>query len=94
MGRAALAERNNLLVGRNLLTFHHHFVLEFVGNDFEAAMVNFARVVEESLPVLKETNDPVVQVLMEFGNLGASWVPVESLPASIGNEFGTTSNSI
>ena len=89
VGRAALAECDNLLIGRNLCTLHHHFILEFMRNEFETAVVKFARIFEEILPVLEETSNPVVQVLMEFGNLGASWVSVESILASIGNEFGT-----
>ena len=82
VGRAALAEIDYLLVGPDLLAFHHHFVLEFMGNDFETAMIKFARVVEEILPVLKETIYPVVQVLAELSNFGAPWVPVESFPTS------------
>jgi hypothetical protein len=90
VGRAALAEIDNLLVGPDLLTFHHHFVLEFMGNEFETAMIKFAQFVGDILPILKETIYPVVQVLVDMSNFGTPWVSVESLPTSVGNKFGTT----
>ena len=77
------------MVGWNFIAFHNHFIFEIMRNDLKASVIEFARISEEIHAILEKAINPVIQMLMELGNLGASLVFVESLPASICNEFGS-----
>ena len=76
-----------MLVGRDLIALHNHLIFELMRDDLEASVIKLAWISEEIPAMLEKAINPVIRVLMELGNLGASWVSVESLPTSIFDEF-------
>ena len=66
------------------------WVFEQMRNDLEASVIKFVRISEEILAILEKAINPVIQVLMELGDLCASWIFIEFLLASIFDGFGST----
>ena len=69
MRGAPPAVGDNLLVRVDVVSFHHDLIFELRWDGLEAPVVEFARVAEDVLAVVRQAGDPVIQMLVQLCDL-------------------------